>query len=940
FIKGQGGDINLAIKDDKGNGAKNIPVRLIYSASSKTPIFVTSNSGTVELKNTLKGHQYDMVVDAEDFIADSSNKIKYALWDATLPDSKNAYVDKISFNMAGKNQKGQFNVKPRNEWGVDGVVAIDQNGDGIYTVDFDTGAIDMNVELYYPGTTTKVLGTKTMTTTDNGRYRFKDLAVASYDIKVTNVKAPYIPISKIEQNVKITDENNQTSGPTFLLKMDPNDTTLAGISGNVFVLGPQQYIKAGPDSGKTGNNIPLATLGSTGINTTVELYQHNGTDWEKIASQLTAGNLGTYQFVGLVKNKDYKVVVTESNINLNENIFVNDTDGKSTSTSSKSKSIHKGKVTLSNGMQANIAAKEIILPKLNDQKTNQNFWYSPIRKGLGNLLVVNYLKTANGEWSWSSTINGLEAITASTYTKIVFFEEDGVTPATDLQGNKLEVSYQKPGFYGVRGSQNYSIDHAGLFYYSVVEYDKDNLDYPESYNGEYSVNVAPAKTWGDTIYFTPTRPNTISGYVYLNNSHSGTLGTYNPNQDIPIKQNRVTLEREVFGEWTVITEFATDDKGHYNFTNLPNGEYRVTAKQEYGGGSDIRNGDIDFENNDQNSGSSIDPNDNRKMISSIIVNASGGNKYNTDTNIWYKLKINQHILRGSVFLDTWLGDGEIQTEQMYNANDLPLKNAIVLLCEDDGTNDCTENGSNFIGKKLTNAKGEYSFQGQQDGINRDVTYIVKTIYPGTTAVTNPDKELAPSYKVQFKQLDMPLTKHFLMQGKGQFSGAPVNDLNGDMKYAGEQTIENGDGYFQIYFWNGSDYEKWGDIGDYYRTIKLKSLPQGKYRIVHNQGDNFIDIADMDPATPPGTLDFEVLADGSLANNLDKNNLFLMQAQVSSSNTTEAISGKLYLDVTGSKNKDEAVELTKEELIQYNKGLLTVSGIFTPRIYPGYFNGNV
>ncbi|MCX8605318.1 carboxypeptidase regulatory-like domain-containing protein, partial [Gilliamella sp. B3825] len=854
-----------------------------------------------------------MVVDAEDFIADSSNKIKYALWDATLPDSKNAYVDKISFNMAGKNQKGQFNVKPRNEWGVDGVVAIDQNGDGIYTVDFDTGAIDMNVELYYPGTTTKVLGTKTMTTTDNGRYRFKDLAVASYDIKVTNVKAPYIPISKIEQNVKITDENNQTSGPTFLLKMDPNDTTLAGISGNVFVLGPQQYIKAGPDSGKTGNNIPLATLGSTGINTTVELYQHNGTDWEKIASQLTAGNLGTYQFVGLVKNKDYKVVVTESNINLNENIFVNDTDGKSTSTSSKSKSIHKGKVTLSNGMQANIAAKEIILPKLNDQKTNQNFWYSPIRKGLGNLLVVNYLKTANGEWSWSSTINGLEAITASTYTKIVFFEEDGVTPATDLQGNKLEVSYQKPGFYGVRGSQNYSIDHAGLFYYSVVEYDKDNLDYPESYNGEYSVNVAPAKTWGDTIYFTPTRPNTISGYVYLNNSHSGTLGTYNPNQDIPIKQNRVTLEREVFGEWTVITEFATDDKGHYNFTNLPNGEYRVTAKQEYGGGSDIRNGDIDFENNDQNSGSSIDPNDNRKMISSIIVNASGGNKYNTDTNIWYKLKINQHILRGSVFLDTWLGDGEIQTEQMYNANDLPLKNAIVLLCEDDGTNDCTENGSNFIGKKLTNAKGEYSFQGQQDGINRDVTYIVKTIYPGTTAVTNPDKELAPSYKVQFKQLDMPLTKHFLMQGKGQFSGAPVNDLNGDMKYAGEQTIENGDGYFQIYFWNGSDYEKWGDIGDYYRTIKLKSLPQGKYRIVHNQGDNFIDIADMDPATPPGTLDFEVLADGSLANNLDKNNLFLMQAQVSSSNTTEAISGKLYLDVTGSKNKDEAVELTKEEL---------------------------
>ena len=945
FLKGKGGTIHLKVKNGTDAGINNIPVKMrtqstvgMVTNTDNNIVLKTDSNGEIEIKNTLLQVKYEAFFDKDvDLFLKTRN---YKLWDVILPDNSHQYAELISFKMEGSDQSGQFNLKHRNTNSVDGVVVVDRNNNNTYEADIDTGLQNMRVELYYSGTTTKVMGTDTVITGGDGKYSFSDLAVATYDIQVTNVTSPpFTTDSKNRAKAQLTipDSTGVPSGPNFLFQLDPNDTSLSSISGNVFVLGPQQYIKAGPDSGKTGNNIPLATLGSTGLNTTVELYQHNGTDWEKIAYQFT-GNLGAYQFVGLVKDKDYKVVVTESNINLNNTVFVNDTDGKSTSTSSKSRSTHKGKVTLSNGTQANIAAKEIIVPKLNERKTNQNFWYSPIRKDLGNLLVVNYLKTANGEWSWSSTINGLEAITASTYTKIAFFEEDGVTQATDLQGNKLEVSYQKPGFYGVRGSQNYPIDHAGLFYYSVVEYDTDNLDYPESYNGEYSINVTPNRTWEDTLYFTPKRPNTISGYVYLNNSHRGALGTYNPNQDTPIKQNRVTLERKVFGKWTVITEFATDNKGYYNFTNLPNGEYRVTAKQEYGGDSNIKAGDVDFENNDQNSGSSIDPNDNKKTISSIVVNASGGNKYNRDTNIWYKLKINEDVLRGSVLLDTWLGDGEIQTGQMYNANDLPLKNAIVLLCEDDGTNDCTENGSNFIGKKLTNAKGEYSFQGQQDGINRDVTYIVKAIYSGTTAVTNTAKELAPSYKVQFKQLDVPMTKNFLMQGKGQFSGAPVNDLNGDMDYAGEQTLEKGDGYFDLYFWNGSNYEKWSVIGDYYRTINLKSLPEGKYRIVH-QADKtkYLDIADKDPSSPPGTVNFEVLADGTLAN-MDDNNQWFMQATIAPSGLTEALSGNIYLDITGSTEKNEqSVLLTSDELQRYNLSDLSVEGVFTPRIYPNYYD---
>ncbi|MCX8578062.1 hypothetical protein J3U35_01280, partial [Gilliamella sp. B2717] len=394
FLKGKGGTIHLKVKNGTDAGINNIPVKMrtqstvgMVTNTDNNIVLKTDSNGEIEIKNTLLQVKYEAFFDKDvDLFLKTRN---YKLWDVILPDNSHQYAELISFKMEGSDQSGQFNLKHRNTNSVDGVVVVDRNNNNTYEADIDTGLQNMRVELYYSGTTTKVMGTDTVITGGDGKYSFSDLAVATYDIQVTNVTSPpFTTDSKNRAKAQLTipDSTGVPSGPNFLFQLDPNDTSLSSISGNVFVLGPQQYIIAGPDSGKTGNNIPLAAQGSTGLNTTVELYQHNGTDWEKIAYQFT-GNLGAYQFVGLVKDKDYKVVVTESNINLNNTVFVNDTDGKSTSTSSKSRSTHKGKVTLSNGTQANIAAKEIIVPKLNERKTNQNFWYSPIRKDLGNLLV-------------------------------------------------------------------------------------------------------------------------------------------------------------------------------------------------------------------------------------------------------------------------------------------------------------------------------------------------------------------------------------------------------------------------------------------------------------------------------------------------------------------------------------------------------------------------
>ncbi|WP_141670646.1 SdrD B-like domain-containing protein, partial [Gilliamella sp. Choc6-1] len=927
FLKGAGGDIQLSIKDDKGIGAKNIPVKFINSAVAGELEMASKDNGIIEIKNTLKEISYTAVIDVNSFIEDISNAKKYALWDATLPDNTHGYVDSMTFNMDGAKKIGAFNIKERNEWGIDGIVAIDQDNDGIYSADIDTGAIGMNVELYYPGTTTKVLGTKTITTKENGKYHFENLAVESYDIKVTNVAAPYIPVGKMEAKVTISNSTALTSGPDFLLQIDPNDTKLPSISGYVFVLS-EQHMPMGPDSGASFNTLPAAN--SIYFETPVELYQHDGMTWKKIATQKSNKKNGLYQFRGLASGKDYKVVLKESGIDLNKYAFVNDTDGKSSSTSPESKSRHKGRVTLSNGKQDNIGPREITIPSLGQGiKSNQNFWYSQVRSDLGMLKIVSNMATANNRTSWGGGLNGISTTTASTYMKVSFYEEDGVTPAIDSKGKQLVGTHYTPGYYGKIGYMTVPVDRAGIYVYKIDE-TNDGLIIDRS-TSDYVLTILPGKSQDSNIIFKPEKPNTISGYIYLNNSHPGTTGNYDPNVDIPISAARVLLYRKLpNGNYNLMTEFGTNSDGFYNLTNLTDGEYKVYAKPEFGGPSNVGSNDVELENNDQGTGV-------QNNLSVIELNISGGKVYNTNTNFWYKLKQQDYVIRGSVHLDTNDEDGK---NKLHLTRDLLLFDATVLLCRDGNEDDCIVGGKNYIAHQITDKSGEFKFIGSRDGIHAGVNYMIKALRSGTTAVTNSSEGLESTYIVKFDKLGPPIIKNFLMQGVADINAYPVNDLDGDRKLKGLSTSENGSGKFEFYYWDGSTYQEWKKgLGNFFNSVLIRNLPQGKYRITHNKGGNYIDIADMDPVTPEGTLDFEVLADGTFANGLTKEQYF-MQASLAASGVSEGVSGKIYLDITGSGKIGEAVILTEDELTNYNKGVLSVEGIFTPRIYPGYFTGSV
>ncbi|WP_141670324.1 SdrD B-like domain-containing protein, partial [Gilliamella sp. Choc4-2] len=933
FLQGMGGSIHLSVKDENNVGVKDVPITLINSVSTNGQlILISDDNGDIKINNTLKGYANSAV-----FGPINLDTSTYILWDVVLPNNSHRYQDTIDFSsMNGVDQSGTFNIKALNRWGVDGIVAIDQNYDNIYSAENDTGAIGMDVELYYPGTTTKVLGTKTITTTENGKFRFEKLAVATYDIKVTNVAMPYIPVNAMSATITIPALGNLSS-PDFLLQVDQSDHSLAGVLGNVFELALNQQAQPGADSGvENGNTKP--TKGSRGFSTDVILYQHDGTSWKKIVTQRSNNqNAGSYQFRGLTKGKDYKVAIMEDGIDVNKYVFINDTDGKSSSTSPQSRSLHKGRVTLSNGTQDNIAGKEIIVTNLNNTISNQNFWFSPkFNQSLGGMIVSTTLKTANNHDSYATSINGLSTRTASAYMKLSFYEEDGVTPLV-VDGQPVKATYETQGFYGTRSWVTARTDRAGIYYYSLDDYDNTKLDYESRSN--FLINISPNSGFEDVIIFRGKTPNSISGYIYLNNSHKGTIGSYNPEQDTPISSNRVVLQRKLpSGKWNDITYFATDSNGWYNFTNLPDGEYRVIAKKEYGNISNITKDDVDFEGNDQNNTINSDGS------STIQVTISGGQNYNRDTNFWYKLKVNDNILRGQVYLDTYKGNGELEIGQTYNENDLPLFDADVLLCRLGAESDCVIGGPLYIAHKRTNVDGSYLFTSTDDGIVPNTEYRVKVIRHGTTAVTNSTQGLAPSYIVKFNQNSVPITKNFLMQGKAEFIGYPVNDLNGDVQYAGENTYETGQGNFKIYYYNGSSYVFWGDIGTYYHSINLKMLPEGKYRIIHNKDSNknYIDIADMDPNTELGTFDFEVNSSGNFThNNQPSSKQLFLQAISVSDKFNEVFSGKIYLDVSGTGVKtDASIELTAADLQHLNSGNLSVEGIFTPRIYPGYYNGSL
>jgi len=918
FLKGSGGDISIKVESTKPTTVllKDMPVSF---SSARFPLFsqASDSSGYVYLNNTLQGENYQIGTDLDDILANTSNGGKgYALWNVTR-NSTEIFADTFSLTMNGTNQNGSLNLRERNDWGANGVVMVDQDDNGALGEGIDTPAQGFQLALYYQGTSTPVLGTSTQVSDVKGEYQFTNLPLGDYTVKILNVSVPWQLISGM------TDTQNFTVGLTtgsplafnYLVKVSDSDTSLPGISGSVFVLNPTQKVVRGPDSGQTGNNYPQA--GSTRFSIPVTLYEHNGSSWLK-RSTVTSKADGSYAFKGLTSGKDYKVTIDDSSIS-NQYYFVGDTDGKSTTRS----------VTLTSGSET-IKGKEIVLVGLTNKKSSQNFWYSNVQANY--FFVRSYMSTLNGTSTWGGSINGVVSNSMTAYFTFSVFEEDGVTPATFSSGTALPATYTYRTLANPFAANSWTVvstNHSGVYAIKVNTSEPTvSMATTLSYIGTNNLNGD--SNGGVSFYANPINSHRVQGTIFYdkngNNSRdTGDVDAYSAIVNLYKKRPGGTIGTVAHYEY--VSRMGSNSSGLYNFTNLPDGDYFVHVSG-FSTSSNLNSTDYVIAGN-------ADGNTTDKVFFSL----SGGGT-TTGKDFWYTTNATEPVISGAVYLDTYLADGILQIEQSARSNDTPFYGVSVLLCETALESDCYIGSTAVKASQVTNTTGQFEFKSSaiSGGIKLNTNYIVKAVKNDSVAITQ--GSLAAFYPAQFSaNNDAPMKMLFLMKGNagGRYQGKIVDDMNGDAVFAGNGTSENGSGGSVVSYYDSvsDSYIPWVTVGYFWSDFDLRSLPEGKYRITHTTPTGSYEVADSDPDSVPGTVDFEIASNGSVVDGKGNTNRHFYLAR-QYSGVTEGVSGQIYLDIAGSGIKDNSSVLLPTA--EFTGSGIAVDGYYSPRFYTNYTVG--
>lgn len=916
FLKGQGGDMTVSIKDNAGAGVKNIGVN-IRAAGMSAFNLGTDTSGNVAIKNALTGLTYQATVTPSDIVDDTTNAKKYALWDATKADGSHDYIDTLSFTMNGSPQSGVFNVRERNDWGADGIVALDQDDDGVYTSNMDTPISGINVVLYYKGTTTEVLGVSSITTGSDGKYNFKNLPLGDYTVKLTNVVTPWVLVTSDLADFSIAVTTGNPSAFNFLLNVDPNDTSLASLSGYVFAVGNSETMAFGPDSGKAFSQAPTGS--STRLSLPIDLYQHNGTSWQKISSITSNAGTGLYSFKALEKNKDYKIkIASESSISTSY-VFINDYDGKSPTRSAM----------LSNGSSEPMAGKEIVTVNLSSTKKGLNFVYG----NKTNVTIWTYVgsdaiyKADNNSInnSWGEIYNGVMNISLSPSFKVKLYEEDGVTPVMNINGDPAEtwVLSSDKTQYGFIGQTGMLVDHKSVYTLKVIDY--DTYGYPTGASNITSpVNVQTITT-STQVGVSIHGSNTVDGTFFLNKSNTGGFVSGTDDGLLGIQVNLYRL-RQGTSTWDYVAVTTTGKNGKYGFRNLPNGTYQVRA----GTLGPISVGNVVTLEGD------IDP---ETAIGTVTINLTSSNTAAKNQDIWYKTTQNSYIFKGGVYLDSYLNNGKVEKGGTNNQNDLPLPNATVLLCLDSGNSaNCALGGSDYITHQVTTITGAYEFNSTNTpSLTAGTNYLIRAYRDDVTMLNNSSVSSSYQMSTPVSGYDLPIANDFLAKSNIpllSYKGFIGNDVNGDLSITnGTESIANR-GYIQYWDVPTSGWITWAQIGGFYGEFEIYNLPPGKYRHSYENLDAtsraaFIATIGSNPDNL-WSIPFEVLPSGGFADGLAVHrNIY--RGVVLNSDVTEAISGNIYLDITGSGIKDDSSMVVPGSALTGT----SVKGFFSPRIYPSY-----
>ncbi|QIQ21238.1 SdrD B-like domain-containing protein [Zophobihabitans entericus] len=914
FLKGNGGDISILVQSTKPTTVvlKDIPVSV--SAPSLSGFsYPSSTTGYVYLRNTLQGETYTISTDADDFISNTSNSGKnYALWSTSLNGTE-VLADNVNLTMSGTAQNVTFNARERNEWGANGLVAVDQDGNGSYGFGIDTGVAGFQVALYYRGTTTPVVGQTTKTTNDKGEYQFENLPLGDYTAKVLNMASPWEFISGItaEQNFSVSLTSGNPLAFNYLIQVSSSDTTLPGISGYVFAFDATQKPVRGPDSGAAGNSSP--TTSGVRFATPVTLLKHDGTSWNAV-STLTSNTNGSYSFKGLVSGGDYKVQISESGINTSLYTFIGDTDGKSTYRS----------VTLSSSATEQIKGKEIVFVNLTSTKTSQNFWYSEIKAT--NVTGISTFKTINGISTWGGNSNGVVAVSMAGYFTAKVYEEDGLTPALKSNGTPVPqyVYRTLASPYATNTYVSIQTDHAAL--YVIKDIVPDVTAVAVTTSTYFYARPGGSSEDVFSLSFAPANVNNVSGRVYFDKNGDN---TYVSSDDIAIYSAQIRLDRLSASGYVTVSRMGTDTNGIYNFTNLPDGDYRIVV-EAITTNSNINSADFVL------SGNSMGTTNNW-----VTTTVTGG--VNSSTNdVWYSNTNTEHIIKGNVYLDSLYNDNILQTALSNGTNDFSFWGVELLLCQTTNEADCVPGNPSVVfttPKTLRNGAYEIKSSDVSGGILDGVDYILKPYRADSTALTNSSQKAF--YPIVFSAGDAPFKAEFLMKGnaQGDYHIVAWNDINGDRSLgsSGGTERERNWGQFALYYHDGASYQLWANFGLlFWSNYPIQNLPEGKYKIEYIGSTSLVmPIADPDTSSAVGVIEFSVDASGTISDGLGTQpRYFMVATEGVVKGATEGLSGSIYLDVAGSGVKDgSSVLLPASELVG-----TTLEGFYTPRLYPNYTYG--
>ena len=879
-LKGTGGAILGFVFNDKDRnvafggtdvGLGNIQVTLKNSGGSVISTIYTKALGSVgsyTFQNLPPGQAYTVEVGVGNTDLGDDGFGLVSTSDGTAATPKRI-ISIASGALSGGNTLSNKNFAATElTTGVDGYVFINVNNrDKAYIAGEDLFLEGAGISIFYSDGTTLVPNV-TITTTGvagktgtDGVYQIKNLPKWNYIIKMAppsaytakgaTPEAQMSGVSGLKLDLNPDDPLQPVSNYLFYVE---GNTGAPGISGQVFGFSNSTFasspLTAGPDGGGTFYAKPSST--STQFENVKITLMKAGVPYLTQTTQTG----GTYNFIGIPAGT-YNVKIDPAQIPTGYH-FMNDRDGKSAVKGNTPEEIKN--ITIAGTTRQN----------------DQNFWYG--LQGTAKMGATIAIKAMWNESNWGGAVNGVPGNGYGMPGTVTLLEEDGVTRARGSDGVLIPPIVLN-AYGGLQGLHFSSTVLPGLYKFSTSGLDsRVSRTNPDEL---YQTGLTSDATIYPQVTVAGNPSNRITGRAYID--VDGVAGYNSAAGDVPLYQIRVSLQSltavgavEYTGAYT-----GSASDGTYDFTNLPNGKYKVIL--DY------------FENAANGYGTQITPFSDPDGIGtahSYIVEVTGGQSKNGD--FVYKSNNKEFYIDGYTWMDIY-AIGSLETFHSNGIFDLLFGKVKIELLTAAGA-PVLSGGTPVV--VYSNDNGYFKIKGTYLAAN--TTYKIRASKADMSVVTiggvgggGAERTISlgasPSSMIFTAQ-------NFLLQGPGSFVGNIMFDYAGTG--LGNSAAPNCNWWFST--------EKVPGSGTFDKDLRFQwnlsgypvfyGLEPGNYQLRSSYGTAW---ADVNPATAVGTINFTIPKGGA------PNSYKLTQQNVIVSNVPVAVSGSLYWDISGSGSFDAA-----------------------------------